>query len=125
MITVVTERMSDEFTKFHINGLPFPAVIHHFTGSDKGLPHDHPWGFLSFVLSGGYIERIYQRTGSFHDVHRRPGDTFRIAATHIHEIIELPQGECWTLVLPQPWERHGGFWDFSQLLPKFIPFQPK
>lgn len=117
------EIMSDEFTKYHIDGLPFPAAIHHFTGRDKGLPHDHPWGFLSIVLKGGYIERVYQSDGTFTDIERRPGDCFKLEAEHIHEIIELLEHECWTLVLPDPWKRHWGHWNFNNKPPEFIPFR--
>lgn len=119
------EKMSDEFTKYHIKGLPFAATLHHFTGPDKGLPHDHPWGFTSIILKGGYVERVFELSnGSWYtsDIFRGVGSVFTLKAEHIHQLIELPEGECWTLVLPQPWERHGGFWDFSSPTPVFIPF---
>jgi hypothetical protein len=35
-------------------------------------------------------------------VHRIPGETYHVDAAHIHRIVELPQGECWTLVRAGP-----------------------
>jgi len=114
MITTRTEVMSAEFTKHHIEGLPFPCAFHHFTGTDKGGPHDHPWSFRSYIMQGGYIERVYQPDGKFEDIKREPGTSFNLPAEHIHEIIELPQGECWTLVIPGPLEREWKFWEFDK-----------
>ena len=50
------EPMGPHFTKVHLgNG----QVLHRFSEPDTGPPHDHPWGFTSHVLSGGYIEDLY------------------------------------------------------------------
>lgn len=111
------EKMSEEFTKYHLHGLPFPAVLHHFTAPDKGGPHDHPFGFTSFVLKGGYLERVYHPradgTWDSYVAERVVGTSHRVSATHIHEIIDLPEGGCWTLILPQAWEREWRFWRFD------------
>ncbi len=60
MLSFREEKMSDELTKYHVIGLPFDAVFHHFTGADKGDPHDHPFAFRSHVISGDYEETIYR-----------------------------------------------------------------
>ncbi len=109
--------MSNEFTKHHIEGAPFNAVLHHFTAPDVGGPHDHPWGFTVHVLKGGYIEKVYNIKGNKWTtklVKHKPGDLFKIKATHIHEIVEVLGYECWTLVLPKEWERDWGFWKFNK-----------
>ena len=109
-----TEEMSSVFTKFHLRGIPTNPVIHHFADIDRGEPHDHPWPFRSIILSGGYVERSFNRDGSSELIRRYPGDSFRITATHIHRIEELPEGECWTLILPEPLERTSCFWQFRE-----------
>lgn len=109
---LVHERMSGAFEKWHVEGLPRAAVLHRFGDIDRGDSHDHPWPFRSIVISGGYVEQVYQLDGSTETIHRRPGDSFEIPATHIHRIVELPEGECWTLVLPGSHERTSRFWQF-------------
>lgn len=111
-ITLNHEPMSPVFDKWHLNGLPRAAVLHRFTAPDHGDPHDHPWAFRSFVLSGGYVEQVFDLDGTSRTFKRMQGDSFFIFADHIHRIIELPAGECWTLILPQPTERVSGFYQF-------------
>lgn len=138
---VLIEKMSEEFTKIHINpngSLPINVrpVIHRFRGTDKGGPHCHPWGFWSFVIFGSYVERVYgiRADGTWHtaDLIRKTGDAFFVPAKRIHEIIELPDGECQTIVLPGEWERESMFWKFDETgiynrpwhRPEFSPYQP-
>ena len=114
MVEIAQERMSAEFEKFHLGD---GRVLHHFTGVDRGGPHDHLWSFESQVLSGGYVERVYHR-GAFNRwtselIHRRPGDKFWVSSEHIHEIVELPSGPCWTIVLAGHQEREVRFWKFE------------
>lgn len=114
------EVMSDEFVKNHIEGLvdenrnPLNAVIHTFTGIDKGDPHDHPFSFISTILSGWYTERIYDNlTGVHYDVNRRTGDTFLVRPYHIHKIVDMCKGGCNTIILPQKKIQEPGFWKFE------------
>jgi hypothetical protein len=116
------ERMNDAFTKYHLNRegeapWPFRPVLHHFTQPDYGDPHDHPWSFTSFVMSGGYVEEVFSITNGVwrsEIVHRLPGTSHHVLATHIHRIIDLPEGECWTMVLGGPHERETRFWRFGE-----------
>lgn len=117
------EHMNRIFTKYHLNQhgeqpWPFRPVIHHFKGPDTGAPHDHPWSFTSFVLSGSYVEEVYtiaeDGAWSMEVVERPAGTSHRVEATHIHRIIELPQGECWTMVMSGPNEREPHFWKFNE-----------
>ncbi|MET0365169.1 MAG: hypothetical protein ABW169_11005 [Sphingobium sp.] len=98
IMTPALEMMSPTFTKWHLgNG----AAIHRFTGTDTEF-HDHPWGFSSTILAGGYTEEVIVRSddGRHHieRYDRVPGETFRIEARHIHRIVHLRDGACWTLV---------------------------
>lgn len=111
------EIMSNEFTKYHIQGLPFPGSFHHFTGTDKAGPHDHPFSFTTYILSGGYVERIYtveDGVWGSHTRERKPGTAHKVEAECIHEIIELPKGECWTLIIPGPHVRTTRYWRFNE-----------
>lgn len=101
MITIRTETMSEAMTKFHLEGLPFPAVLHRFTEPDLGDPYDHPWSFRTFILKGGYREHLFSRRGR-REITRLPGETFIVPAARIHRIVELLDGECWTLIMPLP-----------------------
>lgn len=113
-LTVRVEVMADHMTKYHIEGLPFPLVLHQFSAPDHGDPHDHPWGFHSFIMKGGYTEEVFLDDGPqirYHD----EGDSFYISSDHIHRITSLNGGgECWTAILPQPGEpRTSGFYQFE------------
>lgn len=112
------EKMSEEFTKYHLQGLPFGAVIHRFTAVDKGSPHDHPFAFTSFILSGGYVEKVFSvrddGTWTTELVSRLPGTVHTVEAAHIHQIVELPVGECYTLIIPQEKVREPRFWKFDE-----------
>lgn len=108
------ERMSDAFEKHHVHGLPVAAAFHHFTEPDTGDCHCHPFSFTSHILSGGYVERVFALDGSYQDIHRKPGDSVRVKADHIHLIIELPEGECWTLIQPGPHIRTSRVYQFRE-----------
>lgn len=36
--------------------------IHRFMRSDADAPHDHPWNFFTYIVSGEYTERFYDRS---------------------------------------------------------------
>lgn len=108
------ERMNGVFEKWHVHGLPFAAVFHRFSEVDDFEPHSHPWAFRSTILAGGYVEEVFTLDGSSERVHRNVGDSFIVEATHIHRIVEFPEGECWTLIQPQgPKVQEPGFWRFE------------
>lgn len=114
------EIMSAEFVKWHIRGLPFNAVVHEFSEKDKGDAHDHPFDFISTILHGYYIEEIYhlRRNGKWTTTKkkRKCGDTFRVKATHIHQIVEMSEGGCYSLILPGKGKREWRFWSFDNEL---------
>ncbi|VBA62307.1 hypothetical protein [Mycobacterium attenuatum] len=88
----------------------FNCYLHHFVGSDDPVPHDHPWPFVSLIISGRYMEvtsagRTLRRTGS---IAYRPA-----AYRHRVELIQNTNGRetpCWTLVFTGPRRRQWGFW---------------
>ena len=103
------ERMAPHLLKVHLGGR---GVVHYMTAPDHGDPHDHPWPFVSTILTGGYIEEVFAHDGTSELVHRRPGDRFTIGAGHIHRIVELPEGECLTFIIPGEAERKPGFYQW-------------
>lgn len=108
------EIMGPHFTKCHIDGLPVPAVLHHITQAEpEADPHDHPWGFTSFVIAGGYEEEVFYSTGESYTDSHWSGQRHYVPSGRVHRIIKLLDDDCWTLILPGPSERKPGFyrWD--------------
>lgn len=114
----------------------FGIYIHQFLRSDDSRAlHDHPWDFISIILSGGYIEKyaprhlrsiygdvIYKDPSFFYSAFRAPGDIFCHRAEHAHRVLlfghqekvdpfhppeELP---CWSIIIKGPIRRKWGFW---------------
>ena len=120
-LSIIEEIMSNEFTKNHILGLvdekgkPLDAVIHTFTGIDKGDPHDHPYEFQSTILSGWYIEEYYSphKPSISWTRCRVKGEKFTVSYNHIHKIIDISPNGCNTIILPQDKIQEPGFWKFE------------
>ncbi len=51
------------FRRYRLFWTPWLAIyIHRIYKSDEDLhPHNHPWNFISFILSGGYTESCYSQ----------------------------------------------------------------
>ncbi len=117
MIHVLHEPYGPLFDKWHLNHIDWPSpalpddcrpVIHRLD-VDTGAPHDHPWGFHTFCLRGGYEEEVFHRleNGLWTVRHRqhRPGEARYVPAGHIHRVTRLLDGPCFTCVLYGPQER--------------------
>jgi predicted metal-dependent enzyme (double-stranded beta helix superfamily) len=104
-LSIKPEKLSRAFKKHHVEGLPFPASFNEFTAPDTGDPHDHPFDFITHILSGGYTERSYTFDGQGNvtvtDIERLPGTSHYVKATDIHQITHLHTGHCVTLMMPQ------------------------
>lgn len=119
-LSIDQERMSEFFLKHHVAGLPRSAVFHEL-GVDHGPHHDHPWPFTSFVVSGRYVEEVLDpATGSTHLVEHNEGESFRIAAGHVHRVVEVAPDTV-TLILPGHPERKPGFyrWEDGKAMHRF------
>jgi hypothetical protein len=83
----------------------FSLRLHHWYYSDDSRAfHDHPWGFISIVLSGSYTDispagRDHLSVGS---IRYRP-------ALHRHTV-QVSPGGCWTFLITGPVIRKWGFW---------------
>ena len=79
--------------------------LHHILRSDEDRHHhDHPFSFLSLILSGGYVEH---RPGH-EPTDCPPGTLVFRKAEELHKL-ELRNGDAWTLVVSGPIRRQWGF----------------
>ena len=112
----------------------FSFYIHRFMRSDSDVPHDHPWNFFTYVISGGYKEVFYDRKAyqtnenqtEFTSLWTRklntrlPGSLAYRRATDIHQVVvdrEYEMSEIqeapYTICLIGPRFRQWGFWKDS------------
>lgn len=86
--------------------------------------HNHPFAFVSLILSGGYLEQIYVCEGELHhkvQIWRRPFSLNRCSIETRHKICWVPPGGAWTLVLAQPKAQSWGF--FLEPDQTFVPWR--
>lgn len=76
------------------------VYLHRFHRSDHdNALHDHPWGFVSVILAGGYWEHTPGPGGTVRRRWYGPGRVLVRPAAWRHRT-EQPAGrECWTLVV--------------------------
>jgi hypothetical protein len=87
-----------------VDRLNLGVYLHHFQRSDhRAALHDHPWSFVTLLLSSGYVE--HTPAGAFR---RRRFSVLWRPATWRHAVeIERP---TWTLVIRFRRRREWGFW---------------
>ena len=126
---VITERDSDVpyliryylFLKERKN-FPFNITLHKVLVSDEPTLHDHPWGYATFILKGGYWEHIPVRSLEGHvcgstRVWRGPGH-FRIRNADDLHWLELEKDSdgneipCWSLFFMGRKVKEWGFMDW-------------
>lgn len=93
------------FRRWSILSTPwFSIYLHKIYRSDEDFhQHDHPWSFLSFILSGGYIEESEEKKKEY----RRFSWNFKRAETP-HKI-QLTNGPTTTLIFCGPRRRTWGY----------------
>lgn len=85
--------------------------VHHFLRSDYDRAlHDHPWGFLSLILRGGYTE-VHDQTpdGKQVDVYHEPGTIIFRRPKWRHRVMLAKGKTAWTFILVGPRVRKWGF----------------
>lgn len=96
----------------------FQLCLHTFHRSDHDELHDHPWDFLTFILSGGYMERVMTtKPHASRILKHKPGALLYRRAEHAHQVIlysDAAEGpgeyrEAKTLVLMFKRRREWGF----------------
>lgn len=88
--------------------------LHKFVRDDDDRAlHDHPWWFISWIVSGSYFEHIGNGPNDL--IYRKRWSIAYRPATHKHRVELLgsilcnPQ-PCWTIVITGPKSRVWGFW---------------
>lgn len=103
------------------------VFLHHFQDSDSDAMHNHPWGFTSVILAGGYWEKTPVRgwvngIGPTREQWYGPGRVLIRPARWIHAV-RLPDGKggvprpCWSLLYIGIKVRSWGFWCPSGFTP--------
>ena len=129
---VITERDSDVpyliryylFLKERKN-FPFNITLHKVLVSDEPTLHDHPWGYATFILKGGYWEHIpiISKEGAVVGstrVWRGPGHFRMRSADDLHwlELAKDADGNeipCWSLFFMGRKVKEWGFMRFVQV----------
>jgi hypothetical protein len=93
---------------------PFNVTLHKIVKSDDPILHDHPWPYLTIVLSGGYWEHtpVFNTEGkkiAEFQKWRGPGSVIMRKAGEYHWL-ELEEGtSATTLFFMGPQQREWGF----------------
>lgn len=95
----------------------FGILWHHIFLRDSDRdPHDHPWPFASFVVRGGYSEKIYPAPWSTLDYcltrHWKRFSWHIVDTKAAHQVTDVSQNTI-TLVLTGRRSREWGFWTSS------------
>lgn len=86
-------------TKYTLGQLPDGrwAMLHRLNGPDLGPPHDHPTRMDIFNIEGRYWEVVYHEDGRTERVLRAPGGHHTNWPHTVHSIVDLPEGQAWSL----------------------------
>jgi len=108
------KEIGEEFTRFVVLKTPWFQVLVHRLWCPRWHPraHDHPWGFASLILWGGYWERVPGGEA----VWRRPGSVLRRSAEFAHNVA-TDGSVCWSIVVTGPKRRDWQFVDEETGLP--------
>lgn len=123
---IIMDRENDEpylvryylFLTDRSDNVPFNVFLHKFLKSDSDNLHDHPWGYFTLILWGGYWEYMYENDDKKECIMKKwrgPGFHQKVSATHVHRIeLDEATGPCWTLFIPMKRVREWGFWIESE-----------
>ena len=129
---VITERDSDipYLIRYYLflkerKNFPFNITLHKVLVSDEPTLHDHPWGYATFILKGGYWEHIpiISKEGAVVGstrVWRGPGHFRKRSADDLHwlELEKDADGNeipCWSLFFMGRKVKEWGFMRFVQV----------
>jgi hypothetical protein len=96
------------------------VYLHHIHRPDRDAdPHDHPWDFISLVLSGSYTELLWRDktcASSFRTRERRRWSVGRTRRQAAHIITGI-EGPLWTLVITGRRRGEWGYWSARGFTP--------
>lgn len=117
-VRVILDRESKEpyMIRYYLkNFRPFGRIVmHNVLRSDIDGLHDHPWGFQSFIIRGGYWETYKREDGEIVREWREPGYSATRTSEFLHRLevdSEKAGTETWTLFMMGPREKDWGFID--------------
>lgn len=93
----------------------FGLLLHNIHEPDEGAdPHNHPWSFVSVILRGHYVERVYADPANARSMyiekrHGR-GSVHLMGRGAAHQIVEASPG-LRTLILTGPRRSGWGFFE--------------
>lgn len=103
----------------------FGIYVHDIHEPDGSDPHDHPWSFISVVLRGHYVERVFadplRSRSNVRRLHRR-FSVHRMGRSSGHKIIEVSP-RLVTLIIVGPRRGDWGFYQRTDEGCEFIPWQ--
>lgn len=103
--------------RWHLLHTPIGRVmLHKIILSDHDCPHDHPWNFVSIMLSGSYIEYRYKELANIQVSKHITAPAVMYRPANWSHRLEVSK-PCWTLVFTSSWRRHWGFWTKAGWLP--------
>jgi len=95
----------------------FNLFLHKFIQGDTDEHlHDHPWGFMNFIIQGGYNETVFtydehKKITGKETIWRGRGYMAQQPATFCHRLtLDSEKPTCWTLFVPLKRNRPWGFW---------------
>jgi hypothetical protein len=90
------------------------VFLHRITAPDPGQDmHDHPWWFVSLILTGSYVEaRGTMRTDLQRWQKRERWSLKPLRTDELHKIVHV-NGPAWTLVVHGPKVRNWGYKDLA------------
>lgn len=93
------------FRRFKVFSLPFFSIyVHHIFHEDQDKhEHTHPWNFISFVLSGCYIESSNDNTKTRSDCTNRLAFSSRYRPHKILKVVEPVRTLVITFGNRHPW----------------------
>ena len=95
------------------SSFPFNVFIHRFIKGDDDHVHDHPWGYFTYILAGGYHETVWVSGTDNKQITywRPPGFYQKVTSSHTHKItLDSNAPPCWTLFIPFRRSREWGFY---------------
>jgi hypothetical protein len=107
-------------TRYILVRTPWGGIyLHHIHRPDQDRDlHDHPWVFVSFILSGGYTEvaAVAGRNWAQRERTWRRGSSHLMPLRHAHYISEV-HGRLITLVFVSRRRQEWGFWTADGFVP--------
>ena len=116
---IIMDRDNDEpyleryylFIRDRGENFPFNIFLHKFLKSDPDHLHDHPWGYTTFVIWGGYWEYTENAEGKRTKKWCGIGYFANRPATWKHRLeLDPAYPTCWTLFIPHKRVRKWGFY---------------